>query len=180
MFRFDLWPQTVYSSGGEGNRSITPTESTSARRKVITLPVVLICNLTLLGCRADRGMQARIWLSKSSCELWFVSEGLCCDSALPVCQQGGKRACEKAFRCWFHCSVYILKLSSGADGKWTLVILCTGNTVTHVTKISLLWSFLHYFYLPQTKKNTHCKGTAASPHVPTSMHILWKCKHHVQ
>lgn len=44
MFKFDLWPRTVYSSGGERNRSQTPTESTSSHRKVITLPVLLICD----------------------------------------------------------------------------------------------------------------------------------------
>lgn len=52
----------------------TPAENKST--KDITLPVVLICNLTLLACLADGGMRAKVRLSRSSREHWFASEGL--------------------------------------------------------------------------------------------------------
>lgn len=39
VFRFDQSPQTLYPFGGERNRRETPTESTSARRVVITVPL---------------------------------------------------------------------------------------------------------------------------------------------
>lgn len=73
VFKFDLWPQTVYSSGGERYRSQTPTESTSARRKVITLPVVLICNQQ----HASKAMAEQIimWtvICVRSVVVWFTA-----------------------------------------------------------------------------------------------------------
>lgn len=91
-----LWQQSsdlichlrLYPFGGERNRSETPTERISTHM-VITLPAVLICNLTLLGCLA--GMQTRVGLSKSSSELISARSTAGWLTASPLVSRGKTR-----------------------------------------------------------------------------------------
>lgn len=121
----DLICDLIYSYGGGRNTSRTLIESASTGRKVITLPAVLICDLTLLVCyyRADRGMQARMWLSKSSgvnCDLCQGCRGLI-QCSLFVSGEEKSSMSETSFRSRFHCRVNVLKLP--------VVVACSQNRV---------------------------------------------------
>lgn len=119
VFRFDLWSQPLYPFEREmSSKSKTLTGNTSTCRMVISLPVVLTCNLTLLACPAD--MQRGITEQTITWTVICVRPTAEWVSAPTFVSREENQTCETPFRCWFHCRVYKLKLSSGTNWKFNL------------------------------------------------------------